>query len=143
VLEAGGELERSLASELDYHACGVFDFADGEDVLERQRLEVQPVGGVVVGRDCLRVAVDHDRVASLLPDGLGRVNAAVVELDPLADPVRPRAEDHDARALAAIDLAVDVVVTGAFPRGVVVRRARGELGRARVDRLVRAGAGER
>ena len=31
-----------------------------EHVLERQRLEEQPVGGVVVGRHRLRVAVDHD-----------------------------------------------------------------------------------
>ena len=32
-----------------------------EHVLERERLEVEAVGGVVVGRDGLRVAVDHHR----------------------------------------------------------------------------------
>ena len=32
---------------------------DLEHVLEGERLEVEPVGGVVVGRDRLRVAVDH------------------------------------------------------------------------------------
>ena len=31
-----------------------------EDVLGRQRLEIEPVGGVVVGGDGLGVAVDHD-----------------------------------------------------------------------------------
>ena len=76
-----------------------------EHVLERQRLEVQPVGGVVVGRDRLRVAVDHHRVAAGLAHGHRRVHAAVVELDALADPVRAGAEDHHARLVAAADLA--------------------------------------
>ena len=33
---------------------------DLEHVLGRERLEIEPVGGVVVGRDGLRIAVDHD-----------------------------------------------------------------------------------
>ena len=33
---------------------------DLDHVLGGQRLEIQPVGGVVVGRDGLRIAVDHD-----------------------------------------------------------------------------------
>ena len=69
-----------------------------EHVLERQRLEVQPVGRVVVRRDRLGVAVDHHRVAAGLADGHRRVHAAVVELDALADAVGPGAEDHDATA---------------------------------------------
>ena len=40
-----------------------------EHVLGGQRLEVQAVGGVVVGRDGLGVAVDHHRVASRLTHG--------------------------------------------------------------------------
>ena len=59
-------------------------------VLERQRLEVQPIGGVVVGRDRLRVAVDHHRLEAFLAEREGGVTAAVVELDALADPVRAR-----------------------------------------------------
>ena len=97
-IEPGGELQRRLAAELDDHPFGLLDLADPEHVLERQRLEVQPVGGVVVGRDGLRVAVDHHRVAPGLANRLRGVHAAVVELDPLPDPVRSRAEDHDARA---------------------------------------------
>ena len=89
VAQAGRELQRRLTAELDDHALRLLDLADPEHVLERQRLEVEPVGGVVVGRDRLRVAVDHHRVASGLAHGLGGVHAAVVELDPLADAIRP------------------------------------------------------
>ena len=64
-------------------------------VLERERLEVQPVDRVVVGRDGLRIAVDHHRLVALVAQREGGVTAAVVELDALADPVRPAAEDHD------------------------------------------------
>ena len=97
-------LQRRLAAELDDHALGLLDLDDAEDVLERQRLEVEAVGGVVVGRDRLGVAVDHHRVAAGLAHGHRRVHAAVVELDALADAVRARAEDHHARPVAAPDL---------------------------------------
>ena len=62
--EPGGQLERRLAAELDDDALGLLDVDDAEHVLERQRLEVQAVGGVVVGGDRLGVAVDHHRVAA-------------------------------------------------------------------------------
>ena len=73
--EALREAERRLAAELAHDAgdragelLGVDDL---EDVLERERLEVEPVGGVVVGADRLRVAVDHDRLVA----GLGERHA--------------------------------------------------------------------
>jgi hypothetical protein len=69
--------------------------ADLEHVLEGQRLEVQPVGGVVVGRDRLGVAVDHDGLVAGVAQREHGVDAAVVELDALPDAVRPGAEDDD------------------------------------------------
>ena len=64
VLERLRQAERGLAAELDDDAgdragllLGVDDL---QDVLQGERLEVEPVGGVVVGGDGLRVAVDHD-----------------------------------------------------------------------------------
>jgi hypothetical protein len=64
VVERVGELERGLAAELDDDAVQgavvLLDAEDLEHVLERERLEVEAVGGVVVGRDGLGVAVDHD-----------------------------------------------------------------------------------
>ncbi len=86
-LQPGRQLQRGLATELDYHALGLLDLTDPEDVLERQWLEVQAIGGVVVGRDGLRIAVDHHRIATRLAHRLRGVHAAVVELDPLADAV--------------------------------------------------------
>ena len=99
--ERHGELERRLAAELHDHAVGLLRSHDVQHVLERQRLEVQLVRRVVVGRDRLRVAVDHDRLVARLAQGERGVHAAVVELDPLADAVGTAAEDHDLLALAA------------------------------------------
>ena len=68
-LEPPGQAERGLPAELHDDADharpagraarAVLGVADLEHVLERERLEVEPVGGVVVGRHGLRVAVDH------------------------------------------------------------------------------------
>jgi hypothetical protein len=58
------------------------------------------------------------------------VDAAVVELDALADPVRAAAEDHDLPALRRLGLALLVVGR------VHVRGLRRELGGAGVDALV-------
>ena len=134
-LQPGGQTQRRLAAELHDHALGRLELDHRQHVLERERLEVEAVGGVVVGRDRLRVAVDHHRVAAQLADRHRGVHAAVVELDPLADAVGARAEDHDARPRPAPDLVASVSVgVRALPGGVVVGRARGELGCAGVDR---------
>ena len=61
-----------------------------EHVLERERLEVEAVGGVVVGGDGLGVAVDHHRLVAGVLQRHDRVHAGVVELDALPDPVRAR-----------------------------------------------------
>ena len=103
---------------------------DLEHVLERERLEVEPVAGVVVGRDRLRVAVDHDGLEAGIRERERGVHAAVVELDALPDAVRAGAQDDDLAPVARDDLGLEVVAR------VVVRRQRRELARAGVDRLV-------
>ena len=124
------EVERRLAAELDDHALGLEPLAQVEHVLGGQRLEEQHVGGVVVGRHRLRVAVDHHRLVARVAQGVRRLDAAVVELDALADAVGPAAQDHDPRLLRGAQLVLFLVGR------VVVRRRRLELGRARVDALV-------
>ena len=94
-LDRARELERRLAAELDADADRLLALEHREHRLLVERLEVEPVGRVVVGRDGLRVAVDHHRLVPLRAEALRGVDAAVVELDPLADPVRAAAEDHD------------------------------------------------
>ena len=96
-----GELERRLPAVLHDHAERLLDVQDLHHVLERQRLEVQAVRSVVVGRDGLRVAVDHDGLEPVLAQRERRVHAAVVELDALADAIRAAAEDHDLAAVAS------------------------------------------
>ena len=134
LLQRQRQLQRRLPAVLDDAgdvAAGLLLARDDRrDVLERQRLEVETVDGVVVGRDRFGVAVDHDGLEPLFAQGEGGVTAAVVELDPLADAVRPAAEDHDLLPRRRVRLAL--VLVGA----VQVRRERLELRGAGVDALV-------
>jgi hypothetical protein len=124
------QLERGLPAELHDHAPRLLPIADRQHVLERERLEVQPVRGVVVGRHRLGVAVDHDRLEAQLLERHRRVDAAVVELDALADAVGAAAEDDHLARVGRVRLAL--VLVGR----VEVRRVRLELGGAGVDPLV-------
>ncbi len=134
VLERLRQTQRRLSAELHDHARDRarqrLRVDDLQHVLERQRLEVQAVGGVVVRGDGLRVAVDHHGLVARLAQREGGVDAGVVELDALADAVGTGAQDDDRGLLAGRDLALLVV------GGVEVRRLRRELGGAGVDRLV-------
>ena len=99
LLDDVGELQRRLPAELDDDALErpllALLVEDGEHVLLGQRLEIEPVRRVVVGRNRLRIAVDHDRLEARLAQREGGVAAAIVELDALPDAVRPAAEDDD------------------------------------------------
>ena len=87
-LDGASEPKRRLASELRHDADGLLAIAHGEHLFRRERLEVETVRRVVVGGDGLRIAVDHHRLVAERAERLGGVDAAVVELDALADPVR-------------------------------------------------------
>ena len=138
LLERVRELQRRLAAERDDHAgelavtlgAGRERVADVADPFDGERLEEEPVARVVVGGDRLGVAVDHHGLEAGVRQRERGVDAAVVELDALPDPVRAAPEDHDRRTGARRDLVL--VLVGA----VVVRRARLELRRAGVDGLV-------
>ncbi len=132
-LQVQRQLQRSLAAVLHDHADRLFLVDDLEHVLERQRLEVQAVGGVVVGRHGLRVAVDHDGLVAILAQRERRVHAAVVEFDALADPVRTAAQHHDLALVGRVGLALAML--GLVGR-VHVGGVGGELGRAGIDALV-------
>ena len=140
LLERVGELQRRLPAERDHDAgqltCPLHPahqrVADVADSLGRERLEEEPVARVVVGGDRLGVAVDHHGLVAGLGECERGVDAAVVELDSLTDPVRSAAEDDDGGPRGRRHLVL------VFVGGVVVRGLRRELGCARVDRLVRA-----
>ncbi len=100
-----------------------------QHIFESERFEVQPVAGVVIGRDRLRIAVDHDGFVIVIAERKRRMAAAVIELDALANAVRPAAQNNDfasRRRRGFIFL---------FVGGVEVRRIAIELGRAGVHFL--------
>src|SRR5712675_659407 len=130
-LEIPGELQRRLTAELDDHAVGFFLVDDLEDVLQRKRLEIEAVGGIVVGRDRFRVAVDHDRLEAVFAQRERRVHAAVVELDALSDAIRSAPQDDHLFPIGGRRLALLLV------SGVHVRGPRREFRRAGIDSLVR------
>ncbi len=103
------QFQRRLAAVLhdaaEQRAAAFLAADQRDDVLRGQRLEIQPVGGVVVGADGFRIAVDHDGLEAGILQRIGGVDAAIVELDALADAVRPAAEDDDLLALGGIGLA--------------------------------------
>ena len=90
-----GQVERRLPAKLDDHTLRAFALDHVQHVLQRQRLEIEPVGGVVIGRDRLRVAVEHDGLEAHIGQGKSGLTATIVELDALADAVRAAAQDQD------------------------------------------------
>ena len=135
------ERDGGLAAEGDHDADGLLHVDDLQHVLGRERLEIQPVGGVVVRGDGLGIVVDDDDV---IAHGLERphaVDGRIVKLDALADADRPGAEHHDDGLAAAREGAR---LAARVRAGVEIRRLRVELGGAGVDHLVaRAEGGQR
>ena len=128
--ERARQLQRRLSAVLHDDAFRLFLGDDLEHVLERERLEVQAIGRVVVGRHGFRIAIDHDGFETILAQLQRGMHAAVVELDALADAVRTAAEDHDLALLRRLRLALFLVGR------VHVGRRGGELRRAGIDALV-------
>ena len=128
------QLQRCLPAELDdardLAACAPLAVDDRHHVFERQRLEVQTIRRVVVGRYGLRVAIDHHRLVTLLAEAEHGVDAAVIELDSLTDAVRTAAEDDDLLVRRRLGLVL------LFERAVQVRRERLELRGTGIDALV-------
>ncbi len=129
-LEIARELERRLAAVLHDHAERLFDVHDLQHILQGQRLEIEPVGRVVVGGHGLRIAVDHDRLVAVFAQRQRRVDAAIVELDSLPDPVRSAAQHDHLAAVGRMRLAL------VFVGRVHVGGPRRELRGAGVDALV-------
>ena len=109
LLQRQRQLQRRLAAELHdaRHVDVAFALAldHRHHVFERQRLEVEAVGGVVVGRHRLGIAVDHHGLEAFGLEAEHRVTAAVIELDALADAVRAAAEDDDLLLVGRVGLA--------------------------------------
>ena len=128
-LELPGELQGRLPAVLYDHPLRLFLVDNLHDILERQGLEIQPVGGVVIRRNRLGIAIDHDRFIARLTQCQRGMYATVVELDALPDAVRATAQDHYLRRIRRLGF------TLFFIRRVHVRGRRGELGGTSVHAL--------
>ena len=127
--ERHGQVQWCLTAELNDEAVGLFDIVDVENFFWRQRFEVEAVARVVIGRDCFRVAVDHDGLDAEFLQRERGVAAAVIELDSLPYAIGAAAENHDLLAIGG----------GGFVLGFVarihVRREAFEFGGAGIDAI--------
>ena len=128
-----GELDGRLAAEGHHHAHGLLHGDDVHHVLGIERLEVQPVGGIVVGGDGLGVVVDDDHIVAQLLEGPHAVDGGVVELDALADADGAGAQHHDDGPSAAGEGAG---LAEAVEGGVEIGGLRVELRAAGIHHLV-------
>ncbi len=139
LLQRLGELERRLPAELHddavQRAVAALGVDDLQHVLRRERLEIEPVGGVVVGRHRLRIAVDHDGLVADLLEREGGMAAAVVELDALADTVGTAAEDDHLLLVRRRRFVGDHARERRLVGRIHIRRGRGEFGGAGIDAL--------
>ena len=100
-------------------------------ILSGQGFEIEFVGGVVVGRNGFWVRVDHNGFKTIFPKGEAGVNAAVVELDSLSDPVWATAENEDLWLFRRSRFVIVHVVGGVVVGGVGLK-----LGSARIDKAI-------
>ena len=93
------QVQRRLSAKLHDHAhrraLRRFMLVNRPHIFKRQRLKVETVAGVVIGRDRFRIAIDHDRLVTIFVQRERGVTAAVIELNSLPDAVRPAAQNDD------------------------------------------------
>ena len=89
------QFQRGLTAVLDDNAFRLLNTHNFQHIFQRYRLEVEAVGGVVVGGDGFRVTVNHNGFVTVFAQRQRGVYTAVVEFDTLTDTVRAAAENHD------------------------------------------------
>ena len=90
-----GKVVRNLSANGDNHTHGILQVYHIEHTLQRQFVEIELVAHVVVGRDGLRVVVDHDTLVSKFPRCGDGVHRAPVELHTRSDAIGSRSEYDD------------------------------------------------
>ncbi len=104
LLQRRREVDGRLAAELHDNALGLLLVDDVQYIFRRQRLEVEAVGNIEVGRNRLRVVVDDDGLDAHFPQGPYRMHGAVVKLHPLADADWTGAQYDDLALMRDLDL---------------------------------------
>ncbi len=114
----------------------LLDAQDFQHVFRRQRLEIETVGRVIIGRDRFRVAVDHDGFIVGIAKREGRMAAAIIELDALADTVRAAAENDDLLAIRNFGFRARLADERRLIGRVHIGGRRSEFGGAGIDALI-------
>ena len=65
-----------------------------QNILFSEWLEIQTVRGVIIGRNCLRVAIDHDAFYLDITHGISRMATTIVKLDALTNSVWATAQNN-------------------------------------------------
>ena len=137
--EGARQFQRRLAAELHdnpgQRARLHLLVKDLEHVFGGQRLEIQAVGRVVIGRHGFRVAVDHDGFIAGVMQREAGMAAAIIELDPLPDAVRPTAEDDNLGGVARLRFAIGGAKTRRFIGRIHIRRLGSEFAGAGINAL--------
>ena len=137
LLQWPGQVQRSLPAELHNYAFqrafGLFDSKNFQHIFARQRLKIQPVAGVIIGRNSFRIAVDHDRFIARLCQCKTRMDAAIIELNPLPDAVGAAAKDNDFLAVRWRTFAFRLAKCRGLIGRIHIRRFRLKLRRAGID----------
>ena len=89
-----GELERRLSTELYDDTMGLFEMADLQNVFQGQGFEVQSIARVIIGTDSFRITI-HNGFIAIGGQSLHRMNAAVIKLYALTDPIRTTAQNDN------------------------------------------------
>ena len=136
-MERIGQFQRRLSAELHDHpmkgAVFLLDPQDFQHMLQGQRFEIEPVRGVIVGRHGFGVAVDHDGFIARRRQRIAGMAAAIVKLDPLTNPVRAAAQDHDLFGIRRAGFTFHIAHRGGFVGGIHIGCLRLKLGGAGVD----------
>ena len=117
------QLQGRLTTQLYDDAFRLFMLDDFPQVLPVNGLEIELVGNIEVGRNGLRVAVDHDGLVPAFFNGHQPVDTAVIKLDTLPDAVGARSEHDDLLFVAAFAF----IGMTAFESGVEIGRFSLEL----------------
>ena len=126
------EFEGRLTAQLNDDAFRLFMFDDLPQMFPEDRLKIELVGHVKVGRHGLRVTVDHDGFITAFLDGQQPVHAAIVEFDALPDTVGTAAEYDDLFLVCYLAF----VDTTTLESAVEIRGLGLELSRAGVHHFV-------
>jgi len=85
------KIQRRLTAELNDYSLRLFALYDGEHIFEGERFEIEAVGGIVVRRNRLWIAIYHDGFETVFAQRERGMTAAIVKFNALPDAVRPAA----------------------------------------------------